>query len=217
MRLGWLPLMILLSGCQRVEPTADVLPPSKPKPRPPAEAPASVEAPLPPPPAPPLPAPPPAAVPSTEAAPAAGMTDAELLAVAMGLDPAAVAKAPPGAAPSGALSPEALPLPGAAPAAPVAPPPAPAWTPDTPLAGTWGVRLVSIVADAQPPRAILGLPSGEEVVVEPGSFVVSEKIVVTAIGRQALQLVRVVPAGDHVRVESETLQPLYGAPRPPSP
>jgi hypothetical protein len=206
MRLGWLPLMILLSGCQRVEPTADVLPPSKPRPKPPVEAPAPVEA------APP--APPPAAAPPPEAAPAAGMTDAELLAVAMGLDPAAVAKPAPGAAPSGPPSPEALPLPGAAPAAP---PPAPAWTPDTPLAGTWGVRLVSIVADAQPPRAILGLPSGEEVVVEPGSFVVSEKIVVTAIGRQALQLVRVVPTGDHVRVESETLQPLYGAPRPPSP
>ena len=42
---------------------------------------------------------------------------------------------------------------------------APAWTPGTPVLGSWGVRLVSTVTNAQPPRAILGLPSGEEVEV----------------------------------------------------
>jgi glucose/arabinose dehydrogenase len=129
----------------------------------------------------------------------------------MGVDPATVKSAAPATPAAGS------PLPVAAPSAPAAPPVAP-WTPGTRLEGSWGVRVVSIVADAQPPRAILGLPDGKEVVVEPGAFIDSEKLVVTAIGREAVQVAHVVPVGDRVRIEDRTLTPLYApAPRTPAP
>lgn len=200
--------LLALTACQSVQPSGDALPPTHPRPRPVEEAPVK--------------APEPKEEPKAEAAgedkvdgapKADAMSDAELLAIAMGVDPATVKPAaPPAPAPG---SPAALPLPVAPEAA--APVVAP-WTPGTRLDGSWGVRVVSIVADAQPPRAILGLPDGKEVVVEPGAFIDSEKLVVTAIGREAVQVAHVVPMGDRVRIEDRTLQPLYApAPRAPAP
>lgn len=90
----------------------------------------------------------------------------------------------------------------------------PRWTPDTPMAGSWGVRLVSTLPDTQPPRAVLALGAGGEVVVEPGTMVPSAHLVVLAIGREAVQVARILPEGDHARVETAVLWPFYGvAPR----
>lgn len=73
----------------------------------------------------------------------------------------------------------------------------------------WAVRLVSTVPMAQPPRAILGLPDGREVVVTPGAMVPEVGLVVLAIGPQAVQLARVQATGDHATVEAIQLAPLY--------
>jgi len=217
--------LFALTACQSVTPSGDALPPTHPRPRPVVEEPetpkeasgkqASAKD------APATDAPKPSGDDASKAdAPKAdAMSDAELLAIAMGVDPATVKPATVNpAGPATPATPAAgLPLPVAAPSAPAAPPVAP-WTPGTRLEGSWGVRVVSIVADAQPPRAILGLPDGKEVVVEPGAFIDSEKLVVTAIGREAVQVAHVVPVGDRVRIEDRTLTPLYApAPRTPAP
>lgn len=111
-------------------------------------------------------------------------------------------------------------------AAPVAAPPAaavvtlaPTTTPAptavpalAPLSGAplgWAVRLVTTVPNAQPPRAILGLPGGEEIVVTPGSMVPDAGLVVLSIGPDAVQLARVQASGDHADVEAFTVAPQY--------
>ena len=71
------------------------------------------------------------------------------------------------------------------------------------------VRLVRTLPDTQPPRAILGLPDGTEIVVSPGSMVPAHGLVVVAIGRQSAQLARVTALGDHASVDSVTLTSMY--------
>lgn len=88
----------------------------------------------------------------------------------------------------------------------------PAWTADDPVAG-WGVRLLSVIPDSQPPRAVLGLPDGREVVVSPGAMLPEAQVVVLAIGRDAVQIAEVLPDGDRAVVRSQMLSPLYGARR----
>lgn len=92
---------------------------------------------------------------------------------------------------------------------PAAVPPS-AWDPGTAGTPSWGVRLVSTLADTQPPRAVLALGEGDEVVVQPGTFVPRARLVVLAIGRDAVQVAHVEPEGDHTRVTTEILQPFYG-------
>jgi len=87
------------------------------------------------------------------------------------------------------------------------------WGVDVPMEGSWGVRVVAVLTDAQPPRAILGLSDGSELVVEPGTLVPEAGLVVMAIGRDAVQLAEIIPKGDHVRVESHIVEPLYGSNR----
>jgi hypothetical protein len=191
MRPVFIALLTLLAGCEPVEPRGGSMPPREPPPKPdPVEAvevsaPSVAEATPAEPAEPAEPAPP-----EQPAEPAAAeMTDEELLAVAMGLPlPPKKADAPLPVAPSGEA---------------VAP-----WTPSAP-APTWGVRVVSIVADAQPPRAILGLGDGREIVVEPGTFVPEERVIVMAIGAEAVQIAHVEPAGDRSRIETQVLTPLY--------
>lgn len=95
------------------------------------------------------------------------------------------------------------------PAAPPAAAPAPVSLPVGGFAATWGVRLVSTVADAQPPRAILGLPDGRELVVTPGQLVPDAGVVVMAVGRDMVQIVEVTAVGDHATAASRTLTPMY--------
>lgn len=139
--------------------------------------------------------------------------DATKVASALGLakappSPGAPAPSPPLA--SAPLSPAASAPPPAAPA----PAPAPAWAPGTPVEGSWGVRLVSTVPEAQPPRAILGMADGSEVVVQPGTLLPDVHLAVLAVGRDAVQLAEFIPSGDHVRVETHVLQAMYGTNHP---
>jgi hypothetical protein len=97
----------------------------------------------------------------------------------------------------------AEPAPAAAPA-----PAAPQWTGSAPPV-SWGVRLVSTVPDAQPPRAILGMADGKEAVVTPGTLLPDARIVVLAVGRDVVQVAEVTPEGDHARVATYLLQALY--------
>ena len=70
----------------------------------------------------------------------------------------------------------------------------------------WPLRLVATVPQAQPPRAIVGLPSGDEVVVTPGTMMPEAGVVVMSIGANTLELVEINAAGDHAEVSSRTLQ-----------
>lgn len=80
----------------------------------------------------------------------------------------------------------------------------------SPPPADFGVRLVQVLADVQPPRAILGLADGSEIVVQAGAFVDAHRLVVLAIGRDAVQVARIVPEGYYARVEPQTLTPLFG-------
>ncbi|MEE2751252.1 MAG: hypothetical protein VX519_07470 [Myxococcota bacterium] len=73
----------------------------------------------------------------------------------------------------------------------------------------WGVRLVASIPEAQPPRAVLGLPSGEEVVVSPGSMIPEAAVVVIAVGPGTVVLAEITPEGDHAKVEQRTLHAQY--------
>ncbi|MBN1334345.1 MAG: hypothetical protein JXB39_00130 [Deltaproteobacteria bacterium] len=90
-------------------------------------------------------------------------------------------------------------------AAPAAPPPPPPAIPDPGVTDTWPVRLVATVPDAQPPRAILGLADGREVVVKPGTLLPEPHLVVMAVGAHTVELAEVRPMGDHADVVTRTL------------
>ena len=73
----------------------------------------------------------------------------------------------------------------------------------------WPVRLVKTLPETNPPRAILGLPSGEELVVSPGSMIPDHGLVVIAIGPNSAQIAQVTPQGDHAAISPVTLQTMY--------
>ena len=70
----------------------------------------------------------------------------------------------------------------------------------------WPLRLVATVPGAQPPRAILGLPGGQEVVVSPGTMLPEAGEVVMAVGSGTVDLAEIKAAGDHAVVQGRTLQ-----------
>jgi hypothetical protein len=90
---------------------------------------------------------------------------------------------------------------------PSAPTPSSGW--GETVGKAWPVRLVTTVPNASPPRAILGLPDGREVVVNPGSMVPDMGLVVVAIAPNSAELARIAPAGDHATIETLTLQAQY--------
>lgn len=73
----------------------------------------------------------------------------------------------------------------------------------------WPVRLVATLPEAQPPRAILGLPSGEERVVSPGSILPEQGLVVMSVSKDKVQLAKITPAGDHATILSTELVAQY--------
>lgn len=77
------------------------------------------------------------------------------------------------------------------------------------IPGNWGLRLVSTVLDADPPRAIIGFPDGHEEVVQAGTLLPEEGIAVLAIGNNAVQIAEIIPEGDHARVESRVISALF--------
>jgi hypothetical protein len=120
-----------------------------------------------------------------------------------------------GPAASAPATPAPEPAPVAAPAsasAPVAAAPtttAAAMTPAPRAGGGWPMRLVRALPDTNPPRAILGLPDGREVVVSPGTMLPEHGIVVMAVGRDRLQVARIDAAGDHAAVTELSLEAQY--------
>lgn len=74
--------------------------------------------------------------------------------------------------------------------------------------GQWPLRVVKTESDLNPPRAILGLPSGEEVVIRPGMQLPEENLVVMSIGSKAVVLARIHTEGDHAQIEHLTLPSL---------
>ncbi len=88
-------------------------------------------------------------------------------------------------------------------------PPAPA--PPAPIASamSWPVRLVKTLPETNPPRAILGLPDGRELVVSPGTMVPEHGLVVIAIGPNSAQIAQITPQGDFAAVSPLTLQTMY--------
>lgn len=97
-----------------------------------------------------------------------------------------------------------------APAAPVL-----AFAPTT--LSAWGVRLVSTVIEAQPPRAILATADGKEIVVTPGDMLPDARVLVLAIGRDAVQIAEITPNGDHADVQTKILTSLYPGTPPRTP
>jgi len=141
---------------------------------------------------------------------------AEAVAVATDADPfgkadaAAVAAAEAAAAPApaeGAAVAEVAPAEAAV--EPAAPPPEAPPAMGLPTQPAWAVRLLMTLPQAQPPRAALGLPSGEERIVSPGSMLPDLGLIVIAVGADSVQLARVTPAGDHAVVEPLTLTAQY--------
>jgi hypothetical protein len=80
-------------------------------------------------------------------------------------------------------------------------------------------RLVATVPTAQPPRAILALWTGEEIVVEPGSWVEPARLLVLGVGRDAVDVAQVTPRGDRAVLSMHTLTAAWkaGDDEPPSP
>jgi hypothetical protein len=103
------------------------------------------------------------------------------------------------------------------PSTPSTPSPTPAAQPSAPApipvdrtdAIRWPVRLVTTIPRATPPRAIIGLPDGREIVVHPGSMVPELGLVVIAIAPGSAELARIAPMGDHATIQSMTLQAQY--------
>lgn len=113
--------------------------------------------------------------------------------------------------PAGETAPSTEPptTPASAPVAGVPSPPAPTGVPPR---DPWPVRLVSTVAAAQPPRAILGTADGRELVVTPGSLLAEQGLVVMAVTDGRVTVARVRPDGDHAAIESVELVAQYGGP-----
>ena len=92
--------------------------------------------------------------------------------------------------------------------APAAYPSAP-FAAGTSVSAQFPVRLLSTIPQAQPPRAVLGLPNGSEVVVSPGMVLADQGLVVMSVMAGRVQLAKVVAAGDHATIESLELSAQY--------
>lgn len=106
---------------------------------------------------------------------------------------------------------EPAPPPAPLPADPIAPvlPSAPVGPPIQAVELAMGVRLVATLDGTSPPRAVLGLPEGEERVVQAGDMIPEAGVVVLAVGRDLVQVAQVRTKGDHASVESVFLQSMF--------
>ena len=68
--------------------------------------------------------------------------------------------------------------------------------------GGWPVQVAAVMPDMDPPRAIIRLPDGTESVVKAGTMLPRAGLIVVSIGSRAVSLVKVLPEGDHARIES---------------
>lgn len=90
--------------------------------------------------------------------------------------------------------------------------PGPAPIEGLPAPSQFPVRVVSTLPQAQPPRAILGLPNGQEVVVSPGSILAEQGLVVLAVTGERVQLAKIEAAGDHAVITPLELSAQYPGP-----
>lgn len=135
----------------------------------------------------------------------------------------APAEEAPTPAPEEASAPEIVEPPSQAPlvvdplAEPEPEPEEPQASPSAPAPSAWSgsqwnrsqPRVVSILHHTQPPRAILNLPNGDEVVVSPGDMLPELRLVIMAIGADLVQLAEVTPVGDHTEIREFYIHPLY--------
>ncbi len=89
--------------------------------------------------------------------------------------------------------------------------PTPVWQTDQPLDGSFGLRVIATLHDVQPPRAVIATADGEELVVQPGQMLPRHRMVVLAVGRDAVQVAHVTPQGFYARVQTETIAALAPA------
>jgi hypothetical protein len=122
------------------------------------------------------------------------------LAAAAGVDPSTL-PAEPEVADAAPVPTPASPAPDAATALP------PVGLPSSP----WPVRLLSTIPQAQPPRAVIGLPSGEEKVVSPGSILADQGLVVMSVTADRVQLAKIEAAGDHANIQTLDVAAQYPA------
>jgi hypothetical protein len=103
-------------------------------------------------------------------------------------------------------------------AAPVVAAPAPvAGPPIAAVEVALGVRLVSTLDGTVPPRAVLGLPDGQERVVQAGDLLPEARVVVLAVGRDLVQIAQITPRGDHAAIEPVFLRSLFPGGAAPAP
>lgn len=181
-----LPLLVLAAACEPMEPSGDPFAPAKVAP--PAAAPVD--------PALAFPEEPAVQLSSEEMQGAPGAEGAAVLAEAAGVDTDALAAAEPVEEPAAAAAAPAAPAPAAPPVG-------------VPSPVQWPVRLVSTIPQAQPPRAVLGLPGGEERVVSPGSILADQGLVVMSVTGDRVQLAKIEAAGDHARIATVELTSQY--------
>jgi hypothetical protein len=76
-----------------------------------------------------------------------------------------------------------------------------------------GVRLVATLEGTSPPRAVLGLSSGQERVVQAGDMLPEAGVVVLAVGRDLVQIAQIQRRGDHASIEPVFLRSLFSGSR----
>jgi hypothetical protein len=67
------------------------------------------------------------------------------------------------------------------------------------------IQLVTAIPGAVPPRAILSLPGGKEIVVRPGQMVPEFGLIVLSIQADSVEISRVEPDGHRATVHNEVL------------
>jgi sRNA-binding protein len=67
------------------------------------------------------------------------------------------------------------------------------------------IQLVTAIPEAVPPRAILSLPGGKEIVVRPGQMVPEVGLIVLSIQADSVEISRVEPDGHRATVHNEVL------------
>ena len=66
----------------------------------------------------------------------------------------------------------------------------------------WPIRVVKTSMELVPPRAIIGLPDGSEIVVQSGHMLPEQNLVVMSIGERVVGFAKIHAHGDHARVEA---------------
>ena len=65
----------------------------------------------------------------------------------------------------------------------------------------WPIVVIDTAYDLNPPRALIALPSGEEVSVQAGQMLPQYNLVVMSIGKNAVDFVRISQIGSQTKVE----------------